>query len=64
MPKSLTSDLPPEHRAALKAYALRNGGSGSGSSSKPGRLAATPKNPTDRSCGRSATATGRRSCRA
>ncbi len=25
MPKIQTSDLPPEHRAALKAYALRNG---------------------------------------
>jgi len=25
MPKTLTSDLPPEHRAALKAYAQRNG---------------------------------------
>ena len=25
MPKTQTSDLPPEHRAALKAYALRNG---------------------------------------
>jgi hypothetical protein len=25
MPKHQTSDLSPEHRAALKAYALRNG---------------------------------------
>ena len=25
MPKNQTSDLTPEHRAALKAYALRNG---------------------------------------
>ena len=25
MPKNQTSDLKPEHRAALKAYALRNG---------------------------------------
>lgn len=25
MPKMHSSDLPPEHRAALKAYALRNG---------------------------------------